>query len=313
MSDRRNQVEETDVGLAHVSRWVSLSLIILAAAAFVCFGTLKGGIPQRLAHSVVGSPRKQTLPHWSLTFSDNFDGSAGSLPSSANWITYSGAGYQGELERYTSSSSNVRLDGRGHLLLIARRAEDGWTSGEVQTKEDFVARQGTSLLVQVRVKLPNGGQGYWPAVWAVAESFRSNPASEPGAGEVDLAEAIDDRPSVSQFFHCGFKLVPTDCVIGHPYANRHLFVQASGEAGWHVYSWEWVNEGRMPYIEMSIDGVVQMKIYRSEVTKRNWDAALDHPYYLIMNLAIGGWAGKPNSSSKDVGIMSIGFVRVFES
>jgi beta-glucanase (GH16 family) len=49
------------------------------------------------------------------------------------------------------------------------------------------------------------------------------------------------------------------------------------------------------------------------VTKRNWDAALDHPYYLIMNLAIGGWAGKPNSSSKDMGVMSIDFVRVFES
>jgi beta-glucanase (GH16 family) len=49
------------------------------------------------------------------------------------------------------------------------------------------------------------------------------------------------------------------------------------------------------------------------MTNRDWDAAFDHPYYLIMNLAIGGWAGHPSSLSKPVGAMSIDFVHIFRS
>ena len=298
---------------SHALRWLKVSLSVLVAFVLIGCAFLKSGTARHSGQTVSSVTRSQTSPHWIPVFSDNFSGRAGSLPSSAKWIVYAGAGFGGELEQYTASSSNVRLDGQGHLLLIARKVGNGWTSGEVQTRGSFKASEGTSLLVQARVELPNGGPGYWPAVWAVAQSFRTNLSSEPGGGEVDIAETINDDRWVDQFLHCGFNLNPVGCVIHSSYYHAHEFSEPAGEAGWHLYAWEWMNEGSNPYVEMSIDGVPQLKIFKSEMTNRDWDAAFDHPYYLIMNLAIGGWAGHPSSLSKPVGAMSIDFVHIFRS
>ena len=284
----------------------------LTVCLSICLAFLYG-------NSVVAQPAssstvtRQSAPARVPNFSDNFDGAAGTLPSSANWLTYSGPGYRTELERYTSSPSNVRLDGHGHLLLIAHKNASGWTSGEVQSKINFEASPGQSLLIEARIELPNGGPGYWPAVWAVAQSYRSDPHSEPAAGEVDIAETISDYPWVDQFVHCG----PTDdgrrCLLHGSYGHEHYFLTPSGEAGWHVYSWEWVNQGKDPYMQMSVGGTPQLIIYKSEVSQSNWDAAFEHPYYLIMNLAIGGWAGRPTSATKSTATMSIDYVKIFRS
>ena len=53
-------------------------------------------------------------------FGDNFAGTAGSAPSASNWFYDIGTGYgTGETEQTTSSTSNVYLDGNGHLVLKA--------------------------------------------------------------------------------------------------------------------------------------------------------------------------------------------------
>ena len=55
---------------------------------------------------------------WATVFKDGFAGPAGSAPSAANWFYDIGSGYgTGEIEHTTSSTSNVYLDGRGHLVL----------------------------------------------------------------------------------------------------------------------------------------------------------------------------------------------------
>ena len=313
MLDHTDRTEEKALRSSHALGWLKLSLSVLAASVLICPGALTSGTARHSQQTISSVTGAQTAPHWIPVFSDNFSGSAGSLPSSANWIVYTGAGFEDELAQYTASSPNVRLDGQGHLQLIARKVRNGWTSGEVQSKESFEASKGTSLLVEARVELPNGGPGYWPAVWAVAQSFRTNRSSEPAAGEVDIAETISDLPWVDQLLHCGFNVSPVGCVIHSTYFHSHPFSKPSGEAGWHLYAWEWVNRGSDPYIEMFIDGVPQLEIFKSEVTNRNWDAAFDHPYYLIVNLAIGGWAGDPTSSSKPAGAMSVDFVHIFRS
>ncbi|MGH8937749.1 MAG: 1,3-beta-glucanase, partial [Actinomycetes bacterium] len=52
---------------------------------------------------------------WTLVWSDDFNGTAGTLPSSGNWIIDTGTGYPGgppnwgtgEVQTYTSSTSNL--------------------------------------------------------------------------------------------------------------------------------------------------------------------------------------------------------------
>src|SRR5919199_1347471 len=62
---------------------------------------------------------------WHVVWEDNFNGPAGSPPSSANWLYDLGTGYgcaecpsqwgTGEVETMTNSTQNVYLDGAGDL------------------------------------------------------------------------------------------------------------------------------------------------------------------------------------------------------
>ena len=71
---------------------------------------------------------------WTTVFGDNFAGPAGSAPSSANWFYDIGTGYgTGEIEQTTNSTSNVYLDGNGHLVLKAIHNGGTWTSARIES------------------------------------------------------------------------------------------------------------------------------------------------------------------------------------
>src|SRR6516162_3795559 len=74
---------------------------------------------------------------WRLVWSDEFDGTAGSVPDPKKWTYDLGAGGWGnqELETYTGEPSNVHLDGKGHLLISAlRNAAGTYTSARLKTQ-----------------------------------------------------------------------------------------------------------------------------------------------------------------------------------
>src|SRR6266487_3447248 len=79
---------------------------------------------------------------WSLVWSDDFTGHAGSRVSSRNWLYDVGTSYPGgapnwgtgEVETMTSSTANVYRDGAGHLVIKPIRESSGqWTSGRIET------------------------------------------------------------------------------------------------------------------------------------------------------------------------------------
>ena len=79
-----------------------------------------------VAAAVTGAPaaKADTVPPapsgWTTVFGDNFAGSAGTAPAASNWFYDLGTGYgTGESEQTTNSTSNVYLDGSGHLVLKA--------------------------------------------------------------------------------------------------------------------------------------------------------------------------------------------------
>src|ERR1700755_721426 len=102
---------------------------------------------------------------WTPVWSDDFTGSAGSAPSSANWIVDTGHGYAGgpgnwgtgEIQSYTSSAQNLALDGTGNLKITPLRDASGnWTSGRVETrKADFKPPSGGVLRIEGRIQMPN--------------------------------------------------------------------------------------------------------------------------------------------------------------
>lgn len=128
------------------------------------------------------------VPGFSITWSDDFTGSAGSLPSASNWIIDTGTSYPGgpaqwgtgEVQTYTNNPQNVKLTGNGQLQITPIRDSNGrWTSGRIETtRTDFQAKAGGKMRISARISLPDvtgaAAAGYWPAFWTLGNNFRGN-------------------------------------------------------------------------------------------------------------------------------------------
>lgn len=122
-----------------------------------------------------------------LTWADDFNGFPNTLPDDWNWIIDTGTSYPGgppswgtgEIQTYTSSTENVRVNGKGDLLITALRNSSGvWTSSRIETQRtDFMAQPGGKMRIQADLKIPyldNNGVGYWAAFWTLGSEYRGN-------------------------------------------------------------------------------------------------------------------------------------------
>ena len=188
---------------------------------------------------------------WATVFKDGFAGPADSAPSTANWFYDIGSGYgTGEIEHTTSSTGNVYLDGRGHLVLKATRAGGSWTSARIESaRDDFQAPPGGELELTASVQQPDpsNGLGYWPAFWALGSPMRTG-GGWPTSGELDLMEDVNGLNQASQTLH---DAAGSD---GHP------LTACQGkrcESGYHTYS-VIVNRAntKAEYLQFQMDGRV---------------------------------------------------------
>src|SRR4029077_4837268 len=130
---------------------------------------------------------------WTLVWSDDFNGSNGSVPDRNQWTIETGGNGWGkpELDFYTNHLQNVQLQD-GNLVITARHEaysdKDGvlfsYTSARLKTQRKFQQSYGR---FEARIQIPRG-QGIWPAFWMLGEDIESK--GWPGCGEIDIMENI---------------------------------------------------------------------------------------------------------------------------
>src|SRR6185369_1263761 len=140
----------------------------------------------------MASANSASAQTWTLVWSDEFDGPAGSAPSSSKWGYDIGGGGWGnnELETYTSRTQNASLDGDGNLVIsVIKETFTGpdritreYTSARLLTKGKFEQRYGGFA---ARMKLPFG-EALWPAFWMLGNDI--DKVGWPGSGEIDIME-----------------------------------------------------------------------------------------------------------------------------
>jgi beta-glucanase (GH16 family) len=250
---------------------------------------------------------------WRMTWHDEFDG-AGVDPT--KWLFENGTQEPGgpsnwgnnELEYYTNRSNNVYIS-NGSLHIRAQKEEFGgmhYTSARMKTKGLFSQTYGR---FEWGATLPLG-QGLWPALWMMPQSNAYGGWA--ASGEIDVLEA---KGQISN-------AVQGTIVHGGAWPNQKystlIYTLPSGQTinQSHEYALEWTPTS----IKWFVDG------YCYE-TQTSWSttntagtlnapypAPFDQPFYLIMNLAVGGDSvGSPNGTTPFPSEMVVDYVRVYEA
>lgn len=244
----------------------------------------------------------QTLPdrNFELVWSDEFEGTLGTSPDATKWTFDLGTGQNGwgnnELQTYTQSAQNVSLDGLGNLVITARKDLAGnYTSARVKTQGIFTQQYGR---IEARIKTPTG-TGMWPAFWMLGSNIDS--VTWPNCGEIDIMEQKGKFSNITYGTIHGPGYSGGEA-ISTPYALQN----DRFDNNFYVYAIEWSAD--------KIDFFVNDYLYK-RVTPADapGDWVYNQPFFLIMNVAVGGnFGGPPNNFTPFPGAMYIDYVRVYK-
>lgn len=269
---------------------------------------------------------------WKLVWSDEFNGDAidrtkwdfdignGFYNYDANqWI--SGWGND-ELQYYTRTPDNAFVkDGQLHIRAVKESYQGcGYTSARLKTRK----RDGSALFCHkygrfaFRAKLPVG-QGVWPALWLLPQDDKYGGWA--ASGEIDILEAKGQQPTqVLGTLHFGAPW-PANTNI----SKEYVLPRGQTIADYHVYTLDWEPDE----MRWSVDGHVyatQSFWWSSSKTDGSkgvnpvneadlnpWPAPFDQPFYIIMNVAVGGrFVGNPNRTTVFPAEMLVDYVRVYD-
>jgi beta-glucanase (GH16 family) len=302
------------------SRRGRVSLYAAAVTAFIAIPIYAVSASRPARAAVPPAP-----PGFTLTWSDDFNGAANTGIDTSLWRYDTGPGSTfgtGEIETMTSGTANVHYDGAGHLVLTALHSgsdpASGWTSGRVETQSaSFGAAPGGVVRIESVLQQPNvntnNGMGYWPAFWMLGAPLRSGVAW-PGSGEVDVMEDINGRSSVFSTLHCGvYPGGPCNEGTGISSGERAC---PGCQTGFHDYAVEIDRSVSPEQLRFYLDGNNFYTVYATQVDATTWSNAVDHPFFIIYDLAIGGgfpnaFGGGPNSSTVSGASLVIDSVAVY--
>ncbi len=187
-----------------------------------------------------------------------------------------------ESQSYTEKEENISVQ-NGKLFIMALKENPfdpnnpAYSSGRINTKDKVELQYGRW---EVRAKLPNG-VGTWPAIWMLNSNIDS--IGWPDCGEIDIMEHVGYDPN-RVFFS-----IHTADNFGdvHGTNQQGVYMMEGIENDYHIYSVEWDST----YIRGFVDEFLYFNIDKTENSSFNqWP--FDSPFFLIINLAIGGnWGG----------------------
>lgn len=245
-------------------------------------------------------------PAYKLVWEDNFDGTE---LNRDDWnVELHDPGWvNAEWQEYVDCEDNIYVkDGNLILQPIKMKVDhkDYYTSGRVNTqnKHDFLYGR-----FEARLKVPSG-MGFLPAFWMMPtdESFYGQ---WPKCGEIDIMEVMGQTTdTLHGTLH-----------FGEPHAQKQgTYVLEEGNFAdeFHVFACEW-EPGEMRFY-------VDNELYFTEhewYTKRNgfdemtYPAPFDQPFYMILNVAVGGsWVGYPDATTEfgENAQMVVDYVKVYQ-
>ena len=216
-----------------------------------------------------------------------------------------------ELQSYGDSKKNTYVkDGCLVIQALQTKYKDGtasYTSGRINTQGKHAFTYGR---FEAKIRVPKG-KGFLPAFWMMPDD-ESYYGQWPKCGEIDIMEVMGHETN---------KLYGT-IHYGEPHAMSQLekvLEKGNFADEFHVFAVEW-EPGE---IRWYCDGE-NYHTANNWFTKRSgfgevtYPAPFDQPFYIILNVAVGGsWVGYPDETTdfdpkKDDAKMFVDYVKVYQ-
>ena len=215
-----------------------------------------------------------------------------------------------ELQYYTEDAVSLV---EGVMSITAERKsglpnERQFTSARIVTRDKGFWTYG---YFEARMKLP-AGTGMWPAFWLLPQPEKGMGTDNkyggwPANGEIDIMEAKGRLlfESSGALHYGGGQDVFTSNTANH----------TAPITAWHTYALEW----RSDHISWFVDDVEFLRVESSRwyttspLGNGNPSAPFDAPYYILINLAVGGKfdGGRAPDESFTSAAMQVDYVRVY--
>jgi hypothetical protein len=171
-----------------------------------------------------------------------------------------------------------------------------YTSARLLTKNKFEIAYGR---IEARIKVPSGA-GLWPAFWSLGTDI--DRVGWPQSGEIDIMENVGRLPN--EIF---------GTIHGPGYSGGNSFGQiydfgepAAGD--FHTFAVEWQPDE----IHWYVDGIRYHSATPADVAPNEW--VFNHPFYLLLNVAIGGnFGGAVGEDTVFPQMMLVDYVRLYQA
>jgi trimeric autotransporter adhesin len=276
----------------------------------------------------VGTTAAAQTQDWTLVWSDDFSGPAGSAPNPNNWtlqqgLTSDGAQSYNCLYGQTTNgcnpaTPNVYLDGNNHLIiqaLAATSAPNGVTSGRLFTSNTantsfMFSTQYGRIEAQMVLPAGSGNQGVWPAFWMLGTNIGS--INWPSCGEMDIMEYIGAANETQVY----------STLHGQAYADTGLGVRDTLSGGWsgtHIFGAIWSPNQISFYVDdiTNIYGTISADDIMSDQSWVNGGLAawpFNNPMFIILDLNMGGpFPGNVSAATTYPQTLQVNYVKVYQA
>lgn len=212
-----------------------------------------------------------------------------------------------EWQEYVDSEENIYVKEGNLIIQPIRTTKDGkeyYTSGRVNTQNKHDFEYGR---FEARAKVPSG-KGFLPAFWMMPtdEDFYGQ---WPKCGEIDIMEVLGDNTGTTHgTLH-----------FGEPHTQSqgtYRLTKGDFAREYHVYACEW-EPGE---IRFYVDDVLYFTekdwfTKKDGADKAAYPAPFDQPFYMILNVAVGGsWVGYPDKTTQfgENARLVVDYVRVYQ-
>ena len=234
-----------------------------------------------------------------LIWNDEFEGQNLDL---TKWNIQTGDGTDegvpgwGNQEEQTYTDRNKNLKIKDGFLIISAFKENylgkSYTSARINTQDKFSFQYGR---IETRVKLPKS-KGTWPALWLLGENHST--VGWPRCGEIDFIEQFgQEKDKVITATHWFNEESKSNAM----YSKKTSIPSTSDEFIKYKLTWD------QTAIRIYIEGDKAYEIALNETLP------FDQPFFLLINLAMGGTNGGATSSNFIGDDFYIDYIRVYEN